>query len=85
MTVFFDWDNKVTAGAQDGQSDHTGIVEKVETCIIYVAKGNSNDSCHINQYAVEYYEILGYGAPLYQEYPILNNLFLCKINFVIVK
>lgn len=29
--IFFDWDNKGSSGPQDGESDHVGIVEKVET------------------------------------------------------
>lgn len=28
--IFYDWDNKGSSGPQDGQSDHVGIVEKVE-------------------------------------------------------
>lgn len=65
MIIFFDWDNKGSSGLQDGQSDHTGIVEKVENGIVYTVEGNSGDSCRINQYAVGHYEILGYGVPQY--------------------
>lgn len=65
MIIFFDWDNKGSSGSQDGQSDHTGIVEKVENGIIYTVEGNSGDSCRINQYSVGHYEILGYGVPHY--------------------
>ncbi len=65
MIIFFDWDNKGSSGPQDGQSDHTGIVEKVENGIVYTVEGNSGDSCRINQYAVGHYEILGYGCPQY--------------------
>ena len=65
MIIFFDWDNKGSSGPQDGQSDHTGIVEKVENGIVYTVEGNSGDSCRINQYAVGHYEILGYGVPQY--------------------
>ena len=63
--IFFDWDNKGSSGPQDGQSDHVGIVEKVENGIIYAVEGNSGDSCRENHYAVGYYEILGYGVPAY--------------------
>ena len=35
MIIFFDWDNKGSSGPQDGQSDHTGIVQKVENGIVY--------------------------------------------------
>lgn len=66
MIIFFDWDSPDGAsGAQDGLSDHTGIVEKVENGIVYTVEGNSGDSCRINQYPVGYYEILGYGVPQY--------------------
>lgn len=65
MIIFFDWDNKGSSGAQDGLSDHVGIVEKVENGIVYTVEGNSGDSCRINQYAVGHYEILGYGVPQY--------------------
>lgn len=65
MIIFFDWDNKGSSGPQDGESDHTGIVEKVENGIVYTVEGNSGDSCRINQYSVGHYEILGYGVPQY--------------------
>lgn len=58
MIIFFDWDS-------DGESDHVGIVEKVENGIIYTVEGNSGDSCRENHYAVGNYEILGYGVPQY--------------------
>lgn len=56
MIIFFDWDNKGSSGAQDGESDHVGIVEKVENSIVYTVEGNSGDSCRINQYSVGHYE-----------------------------
>lgn len=65
MIIFFDWDNKGHSGPQDGQSDHVGIVWKVEDGIIYTVEGNSGDSCRVNQYPVGYYEILGYGVVAY--------------------
>ena len=63
--IFFDWDNKGSPGPQDGQSDHVGIVEKCENGIVYTIEGNSGDSCRQRQYPVGYYEILGYGIPVY--------------------
>lgn len=39
MIIFFDWDNKGHSGPQDGQSDHVGIVWKVEDGIIYTVDG----------------------------------------------
>ena len=65
MIIFFDWDNKGSSGPQDGQSDHTGIVQKVENGIVYTIEGNSGDSVRINHYSVGHYEILGYGIPAY--------------------
>lgn len=63
--IFFDWDNKGSSGPQDGQSDHTGIVERIENGRVYTVEGNSSDSCRQNSYPVGYYEILGYGSPAY--------------------
>lgn len=63
--IFFDWDNKGSSGPQDGESDHTGIVEKVENGRVYTVEGNSGDSCRENSYPIGYYEILGYGIPAY--------------------
>lgn len=66
MIIFFDWDSpNGSSGPQDGLSDHTGIVVKVENGIVYTVEGNSGDSCRERQYSVGYYEILGYGVPLY--------------------
>ena len=58
MIIFFDWDS-------DGESDHVGIVEKVENGVVYTVEGNSADSCRINQYSIGNYQILGYGVPQY--------------------
>ena len=65
MIIFFDWDNKGSSGSQDGQSDHVGIVQKVENGIVYAVEGNSGDSCRVNQYSIGHYEVLGYGVPQY--------------------
>lgn len=66
MIIFFDWDNPGgSSGPQDGQSDHTGIVEKVEDGRVWTVEGNSGDSCREKSYLIGYYEILGYGAPAY--------------------
>ena len=62
IIIFFDWDDET---GQDGQSDHTGIVEKVENGRVYTVEGNSGDSVRQNSYPVGYYEILGYGVPQY--------------------
>lgn len=66
MIIFFDWDNPDgSSGPQDGESDHTGIVIRVEDGIVYTVEGNSGDSCRQKEYSVGYYEILGYGVPAY--------------------
>lgn len=62
MIIFFDWADE---NGQDGLSDHTGIVQKVENGRVYTVEGNSGDSVRQNSYPVGYYEILGYGAPAY--------------------
>ena len=66
MIIFFDWDSPDgSSGPQNGLSDHTGIVQKVENGIVYTVEGNSGDSVRQKQYSVGYYEILGYGVPQY--------------------
>ena len=62
MIIFFDWDDEYS---QDGESDHTGIVEKVENGIVYTVEVNSGDYVAQRQYSIGYYEILGYGVPQY--------------------
>ena len=62
MIIFFDWADE---SGQDGLSDHTGIVQKVENGKVYTVEGNSGDSCRVNEYSIGYYEILGYGTPAY--------------------
>lgn len=65
MIIFFDWDNKGSSGPQDGESDHTGIVWKVENGRVHTVEGNSGDRCRSNSYPIGHYEILGYGMPAY--------------------
>ena len=60
--IFYDWDDE---NGQDGEADHVGIVERVENGNVYTVEGNSGDACRQRQYAVGYYEILGYGCPAY--------------------
>lgn len=60
MIIFFDW---VEDGVQDGNSDHVGIVEKVEGGRVYTIEGNSGDARERNSYPVGNYQILGYGTP----------------------
>lgn len=66
MIIFYDWDSpNGESGPQDGSSDHTGIVWKVENGTVYTIEGNSNDSCRVREHPVGYYEIMGYGVPQY--------------------
>lgn len=63
MIIFYDWDSpNGESGPQDGLSDHTGIVERVENGIVYTVEGNSGNSCRQCHRAVGNYEILGYGV-----------------------
>ena len=62
--IFFDWDSPGTsAGPQDGEPDHVGIVVEVRNGRVYTVEGNSGDACRENSYPVGYYEIYGYGLP----------------------
>ena len=61
MIIFFDWNNQGGSGPQDGDPDHTGIVEKVENGYVYTVEGNTGDSCAERRYSIGHYEILGYG------------------------
>lgn len=56
--IFFDWEG-------DGETDHTGIVQKCENGIVYTVEGNSGDACRQRQYAVGSSSIYGYGIPAY--------------------
>lgn len=56
--IFFDWEG-------DGETDHTGIVQKCESGIVYTVEGNSGDACRQRQYAVGSSSIYGYGIPAY--------------------
>lgn len=55
MLIFFDW------ATQDGVPDHVGIVEKVDSGMVYTVEGNSRDMCRQKQYALGSSVILGYG------------------------
>ena len=56
--IFFDWEG-------DGETDHTGIVQKCENGIVYTVEGNSGDACRQRQYTVGSSSIYGYGVPAY--------------------
>ena len=66
MIIFYDWDAPgEESGPQDGESDHVGIVQKVEDGYVYCIEGNSGDSCVQTKRHIGHYEILGYGIPMY--------------------
>ncbi len=56
--IFFDWEG-------DGETDHVGIVEKVENGTVYTVEGNSGDTCKQNSYSIGNSVIYGYGTPAY--------------------
>ena len=56
--IFFDWNG-------DGNTEHTGIVEKCENGIVYTIEGYSGDECRQRTYAVGESVIYGYGVPAY--------------------
>ena len=64
MIIFYDWDAPdEPSGPQDGESDHVGIVQKVEDGYVYCIEGNAGDSCIQTKRRIGHYEILGYGIP----------------------
>ena len=56
--IFFDWNG-------DGNTEHTGIVEKCENGIVYTIEGNSGNECRQRTYSVGETVIYGYGIPAY--------------------
>ena len=56
--IFFDWEG-------DGETDHVGIVERVENGTVYTVEGNSGDACKQNSYTIGSSVIYGYGMPAY--------------------
>lgn len=63
MIIFYDWDStNGSSGSQDGLSDHTGIVWKVEDGYVYTIEGNLSDSCKTSKRLVGEYQMLGYGV-----------------------
>ncbi len=39
-------------GEGDGETDHVGIVERVENGTVYTVEGNSGDACRQNSYSI---------------------------------
>lgn len=64
--IFYDWDDKGT-GDNKGNSDHVGIVEKVENGTITVIEGNYFNSVGRRTIQVNGKYIRGYGVPKYDE------------------
>lgn len=65
MIVFFDFVNSNLEDYRDGHPDHVGIVKTVKDGYVYCIEGNYNDMCVENRYAIDSYNILGYGTPNY--------------------
>ena len=65
---FDDWDDKGT-GDNVGNSDHVGIVEKVQNSTITVIEGNYSNSVKRRTIQVNGRYIRGYGVPKYDEAP----------------
>ena len=61
-TIFFSWDNE---NGLDGSIDHVGIVEKVEDGYVHTIEGNAYEMVMRRKYKLGWYEILGYGKPIY--------------------
>lgn len=61
--IFFSWDNE---NGLDGSIDHVGIVEKVEDGYVHTIEGNAYDMVMRRKYKLGWYEILGYGKPMYE-------------------
>lgn len=56
--IFYDWEG-------DGETDHVGIVERVENGTVYTVEGNSGDACRQRSYPIGSSVIYGYGLPAY--------------------
>ena len=64
--IFYDWEDN-GAGDNKGNSDHVGIVEKVEGDIITVIEGNINNAVGRRTLKVNGKYIRGYGVPKYDK------------------
>lgn len=64
--IYYDWDDS-GAGDNRGNSDHVGIVQKVENKTIYVIEGNYNNAVAVRKIAVNAKGIRGYAVPKYDK------------------
>ncbi len=62
--IFYDWEDSGN-GDNKGESDHVGIVEKVDGSIITVIEGNLSNSVARRYLMVNSRYIRGYGVPKY--------------------
>ena len=69
--IFYDWDDS-GIGDNKGNSDHVGIVEKVEGSTITVIEGNISNSVGRRKIAVNGKYIRGYGVPKYDVETVEN-------------
>lgn len=58
--IFFDWDST-------GDSDHTGIVEKVEGGKVHTIEGNTSNMVARRSYSLTSTSIVGYACPKYSD------------------
>ena len=63
--------NKPEAGDQiffyyEGEINHTGVVEKVESGVVYTIEGNSSDMVARRSYSIGNSAIAGYGRPKWE-------------------
>lgn len=64
--IFYDWQDSGN-GDNAGNSDHVGIVEKVENGVITVIEGNKNEAVARRTIKVNGKYIRGFGVPKYDE------------------
>ncbi len=60
MIIFFDEDH-------DGEAEHVGIVESVDSISIHTIEGNINNSVVTRTFGIGYDGIMGYGCPDFSE------------------
>ena len=70
--LFYDWDDN-GVGDTKGDSEHVGIVEKVEGDTITVIEGNYSNSVKRRYIKVNGRYIRGYGVPKYETEPVVDK------------
>ena len=57
--------DQIFFGSSTSNSNHTGIVEKVENAKVYTIEGNASNQVARRSYALNASNIIGYGRPTY--------------------